>query len=226
MEVKKNPDADTDNVGTRLGFVGIGLLVALSVVLISFELKSGILPLPLLAQYADDMDEEVVEEIMSQTPPPPPPPPPPPVVVQDVEVVEDDKEEDDISLEVNEDTVIVIDIPDEEPEIEIDAIADIVEEKAEYPGGQSALLAWLNKNIEYPEIAAESNIQGRVFVQFVVEKDGSISDVKTIGKVPHKALGKEAVKKVKRIPGKWTPGKNNGKAVRSYFKLPVMFRLK
>ena len=77
MEVKKNPDADTDNVGTRLGFVGIGLLVALSVVLISFELKSGILPLPLLAQYADDMDEEVVEEIMSQTPPPATPPPPP-----------------------------------------------------------------------------------------------------------------------------------------------------
>ena len=147
----------------------------------------------------------------------------PATLIPKVEVCE---EEDDISLEVNEDTVIVIDIPDEEPEIEIDAIADIVEEKAEYPGGQSALLAWLNKNIEYPEIAAESNIQGRVFVQFVVEKDGSISDVKTIGKVPHKALGKEAVKKVKRIPGKWTPGKNNGKAVRSYFKLPVMFRLK
>ena len=108
----------------------------------------------------------------------------------------------------------------------VEPIADVVEEKAEYPGGQSALLAWLNKNIEYPEIAAQSNIQGRVFVQIVVEKDGSISDVKTIGKVPHKTLGKEAVKKVKRIPGKWTPGKNNGKAVRSYFKLPVMFRLK
>jgi protein TonB len=142
-----------------------------------------------------------------------------------VEIVEDDKEEDDISLDQNEDTVIVQDVW-EEPEIEIDAIADIVEQKAEYPGGQSALLSWLNKNIEYPEIAAESNIQGRVFVQFVVEKNGTISDVKTIGKVPHKALGKEAVKKVKRIPGKWAPGKNNGKAVRSYFKLPVMFRLK
>ena len=221
MELKKNPDADTNNIGTRAGYVGIGLLIALAVVLISFELKSGILPLPVLAEFDDGgMEDEVVEEIMVNTPPPPPP-----VVVQDVEIVEDDKEEDDISLEQNEDTVIVQDVW-EEPEIEIDAIADIVEQKAEYPGGQSALLSWLNKNIEYPEIAAESNIQGRVFVQFVVEKNGTISDVKTIGKVPHKALGKEAVKKVKRIPGKWAPGKNNGKAVRSYFKLPVMFRLK
>ena len=87
-------------------------------------------------------------------------------------------------------------------------------------------LAWLNKNIAYPEIAAESNIQGRVFVQFIVELDGSISDVKTIGSVPHKSLGKEAVIKVKRIPGKWAPAKKNGQPVRSYFKLPVMFRLK
>ncbi|MBL4703445.1 MAG: energy transducer TonB, partial [Flavobacteriales bacterium] len=68
-------------------------------------------------------------------------------------------------------------------------------EKAEYPGGQKALLQWLNENIEYPGIAAESNIQGKVFIQFMVNIDGTISDVKTVGKVPHKSLGKEGVKK-------------------------------
>jgi len=107
----------------------------------------------------------------------------------------------------------------------VDTIASLPTQKAEYPGGQVALMKWLNSNIEYPELPAELGIQGRVFIQFVVERNGTISDVKTIGKIPHSHLAREAISKVKKIPGKWKPGEDNGRIVRSYFKLPVMFRL-
>ena len=114
----------------------------------------------------------------------------------------------------------------EGPFIEIDTnIVTIVEKPCTYPGGQSALMSWLQKNISYPEQAAAIHARGRVFVQFVVEVDGTISNVKTIGIVPHQSLGREAVRKVRKIPGKWTPGETNGKPVRSYFKLPIMFSI-
>ena len=98
-----------------------------------------------------------------------------------------------------------------------------VEQQAEFPGGQAALMKWLGNNIRYPESAQANGVQGRVIVKFVVEKDGSIGAT-TIVKGVDKDLDKEALRVVKKMP-KWQPGKNNGSPVRSYFTLPVTFKL-
>lgn len=104
-----------------------------------------------------------------------------------------------------------------------DQIFQAVEQPAEFPGGQSALMKWLSSNIRYPESAQQNGVSGRVVVKFVVEKDGSISGA-TIVKGVDKDLDQEALRVVKRMP-KWQAGKNNGQAVRSYFTLPVTFKL-
>lgn len=98
-----------------------------------------------------------------------------------------------------------------------------VEQQAEFPGGQGALMKFLSNNIRYPESAQQNDIQGRVIVKFVVEKDGSIGNV-TVVKGVDRDLDREAIRVVKKMP-RWQPGKNNGVAVRSYFNLPVIFRL-
>ena len=98
-----------------------------------------------------------------------------------------------------------------------------VEQPAEFPGGAAAMMKWLSNNIRYPESAQQNGISGRVVVKFVVEKDGSIGNP-TIVKGVDRDLDQEALRVVKRMP-KWQPGKNNGQPVRSYFNLPVTFRL-
>ena len=98
-----------------------------------------------------------------------------------------------------------------------------VEQPAEFPGGQAALMKWLSQNIRYPEAAQQNDIQGRVVVKFVVEKDGSVKNAEIVRGVD-KDLDREALRVVNKMP-KWQPGKNNGVAVRSYFNLPVTFKL-
>ena len=104
-----------------------------------------------------------------------------------------------------------------------DMVFDVVEVMPQYPGGQIAMLKYIMENMKYPKQAMKEGIQGRVAVSFIVEKDGSISDVKPILSV-HPLLNKEAVRVVKSMP-KWTPGKQNGKPVRVRFNLPIMFKL-
>lgn len=104
-----------------------------------------------------------------------------------------------------------------------DMVFDVVEVMPQFPGGQIAMLQYIMKNIKYPEQVMKEGIQGRVAVSFIVEKDGSISDVKPILSV-HPLLNKEAVRVVESMP-KWTPGKQNGKPVRVRFNVPVMFKL-
>lgn len=111
----------------------------------------------------------------------------------------------------------------EEKKPEPEKIFTAVEQQASFPGGQAALMKWLNSNLRYPERAQQNDIQGRVTVQFVVNADGSIEQV-TVLKGVDKDLDNEAIRVVKRMP-KWQPGKNNGVAVRSYFRLPVTFKL-
>lgn len=113
--------------------------------------------------------------------------------------------------------------PKPEPKPEPEKIFEAVEQQAQFPGGAGALNSWLSKNLRYPELAQQNNIEGRVIVQFVVEKDGSISHP-VIARGVDKELDKEAIRVVKRMP-KWQPGKNNGIAVRSKFTLPVVFKL-
>lgn len=115
-----------------------------------------------------------------------------------------------------------------EPEPEVvkpkeEQIFVAVEQPASFPGGPAAMNKFLSNNIRYPEAAQQNDIQGRVIVKFVVEKDGSIAQV-SIAKGVDKDLDREAIRVVKKMP-KWQPGKNNGVPVRSYFNLPVTFRL-
>lgn len=102
-------------------------------------------------------------------------------------------------------------------------VFDVVEEQPSFPGGQGALMAWLRDNIKYPVVAAENAIQGRVIVQFVVGKNGSISNVKVVKSVDP-SLDKEAVRVVSSMPN-WTPGKQNGTSVNVRYTLPVTFKL-
>ena len=111
----------------------------------------------------------------------------------------------------------------EPPKVEETKVFDVVEEMPQFPGGQAALLEYLAKNIKYPVVAEENGIQGRVIVTFVVERDGSITDVKVVKSVDP-SLDKEASRVVKSMP-KWQPGKQNGSAVRVKYTVPVTFRL-
>lgn len=102
-------------------------------------------------------------------------------------------------------------------------VFDIVEQLPLFPGGPAALMKYLSENTKYPVVAQENGVQGRVTVQFVVEKDGSISDVHVLRGVDP-SLDKEAVRVVKSMP-RWTPGKQNGITVRVNYRVPVLFRL-
>ena len=104
-----------------------------------------------------------------------------------------------------------------------DRIYEMVEENAQFPGGEEACLKWLSEHIKYPSIAQEKGVQGRVILNFVVNRDGSIVDVKTL-RSPDESLSKEAERVVKMMP-KWKPARQGNKTVRSRFNLPVMFRL-
>ena len=102
-------------------------------------------------------------------------------------------------------------------------VVDVVEQMPSFPGGPSALMQYLSSNIKYPVVAEENGVQGRVVCTFVVEKDGSITDVRVVKSVDP-SLDKEAVRVVKSMP-KWIPGKQNGSAVRVKYTVPVTFRL-
>ena len=102
-------------------------------------------------------------------------------------------------------------------------VFDVVEVMPSFPGGQAALLQYLNSHVKYPVVAQENGIQGRVTISFVVERDGSITDVKVARSVDP-SLDKEAARVVSSMP-RWTPGKQNGSAVRVKFNVPVVFRL-
>ena len=185
-----------------------------------------------------DMNKPPVEP--PPTPPPPPPPPAPltrmvfraPVVSFDSSEVTDLQTQDDLSARGN---VAVADIDDskliipDKKEVVIEQPADdkiqlFVEEKPEFPGGDAELMRYLKENIKYPEEAKQIGITGKVMIQFVVEKDGSISNIKIIHPIGA-GCDEEAVRVVESMP-KWIPGKMGGKPVRVQFSLPVKFTLK
>ena len=112
--------------------------------------------------------------------------------------------------------------PAPKPEVS-NKVFDVVEEMPSFPGGQAALMSFLSSNIKYPVVAQENGVQGRVIVGFVVERDGSITDVKVMRSVDP-SLDREAQRVVKAMP-RWKPGKQNGSAVRVKYTVPVVFRL-
>lgn len=106
---------------------------------------------------------------------------------------------------------------------EDDEVYVVAEELPEFPGGHAALIAYIQKNINYPADAAKNGIQGRVWVSFIVEKDGSLSDIEII-RSPDSSFSKEAIRVLSSMP-KWKPGKQNGKIVRVKWSMPVTFKL-
>ncbi len=136
-------------------------------------------------------------------------------------VVNQEGSDDADKFKAVQEAVIVKEPEPEKPKEEEIFVA--VEQQAEFPGGMPALMKWLSNNIRYPEAAQQNDVQGRVIVKFVVEKDGSVSQAQIVKGVD-KDLDKEALRVVNKMP-KWQAGKNNGVAVRSYFTLPVNFRL-
>ncbi len=228
MELKKNPKADLEK---RRGlYLEIGLVVALVAALVAFNVKSYD------REVKDAIERDAVqeeEEIIIQTDvqePPPPPPPEQPEVTTVLEVVADDKEitnELQVSAEVTDETQNIQITPvvvEEEEEVVEEQIFTVVENDPEFPGGMEALYKYLAQNIKYPQLARDNNITGRVYVTFVVEKDGSIANPKVLRDIGG-GCGQEAIRVVKSMP-KWTPGKQRGKAVRVQFNLPVNFSLK
>ncbi len=203
----------------------MGLMISLGVVLVAFEWVQYEGEVGSLGELNLELDEEEMIPITQQQPPPPPPPPPQTTII---EIVEDDEEiEEELEIEDTEDTddeIEFIDIPEEvaeEPQI-----FTIVEENPEFPGGEVELFKYLGKNTKYPAIAKDAGIQGIVYVQFVVMEDGSINpNMITILRGVHPALDNEAIRVVKKMP-KWKPGRQRGKPVRVYYKLPFRFTLK
>ena len=224
MEVKKNPEADIDKKKPVLNM--IGYVVALGFVLILFELTST----EVTAKMGDKKDiakveDEMIMEMPNSTPPPPPPPPPPPVLLTNVEVTKDEtKVNEDVVVVNNEDNekVEIVEIVKKE-EIVVEEIFDVVEEQPEYPGGLQELYGFVSKNFNYPDMAKAANVQGKVYVSFVVDKDGTIDDVKVLRGLGS-GLDEEAVRVVKMMP-KWKAGKQRGKEVKVRYNLPIVCKL-
>jgi periplasmic protein TonB len=223
MEVKKSPKADLED--KRVLFTQIGLVIALALVFLAFEYRSYDRRVSdMIQRVAEDVPEEIIP-ITEQKVTPPPPPPPQQVTV--LEIVEDDVEVEDIDIDVDvdQDTKIEVYVPParDDEEISETEIFTVVESMPEFPGGAAKMMEFIAKNIKYPPMARESGIQGRVFVNFVVEPDGKVSNVKVLRGIGG-GCDEEAIRVVETMP-KWTPGRQRGKAVRVSFNLPVRFTL-
>ncbi len=224
MESKKSPKADLE--GKKIIFTQLGLIIALAAILLAFEWKSYDKTVEGFGErVVEDIPEEIIP-ITEQKVKPPPPPPPKKVVV--INVVEDDVEvEEDliIDAEADEETEMeeFIPIEVEEEVVEEAPIFTVVESMPEFKGGMQQLYTYLGNNIKYPVMAKESGIQGKVYVTFVVEKDGSITDVKVLRGIGG-GCDEEAVRVVKLMP-KWKPGIQAGKPVKRGLVIPIKFRL-
>ena len=226
MEIKKSPKADLES--KKSTFVLIGLVVTLFVIWRVFEYKSYDKQIVDDLQRTVEVIEEEMVEITKQEQPKPQPPAPKPQVTQ-IEVVDNEEEiEDEIEIdaEVSQDEVIeeyFAPAEIEEEEIVEAEIFKVVEVMPEFPGGAAKMMEYIQKNMKYPMMARESDIQGRVFVNFVVEPDGSISNVAVLRGIGG-GCDEEAVRVVQSMP-KWNPGKQRGTAVRCAFTVPIIFKL-
>ena len=225
MEEKKSPKANLEN--KKVMFTQIGLIISLLIAWMAFEHKSYDKREidPSLLRQTEVVEEEMVE-ITKQEEPKPQPVEVPKQTTQ-LEIVEDDVEVEDIEINAEVDQAEVIEeyvpVEVEEEEVVEQEIFQIVEEMPAYPGGDQKLMEFIAKGIKYPQIARETGIQGRVFVGFVVEPDGSVSNVKLLRGIGG-GCDEEAMRVVKSMP-KWKPGKQRGKAVRVSYMLPVNFKL-
>ena len=229
MEVKKSPKADlskTVNLFREVGFV-----VVLGIVLLAFEWQSKEKKESIFDQQESVIIEEEIIPITQEEQTPPPEMPKIPVLSDAIDIVDDNIQVDDAVFSFEDDATLGVEIMDyietvEEEEVEEEAIPfALVENKPTFQGGDANTFSkWVNSRLEYPEIAKENGIQGRVTLQFTVNTDGSVSDVKVLRGVDS-SLDKEAVRVVSSSP-KWKPGMQRDKPVRVTYTFPVIFQLR
>ena len=228
MEIKKTPKADLEN--KKSTWLLVGYVIVLAFMFIAFEWTKRDIKIDTSQAITDLVFEEEIIPITEQpeqaAPPPPPAAPP---IAETLTIVEDDADVEETTIATSEETnqaveIKYVPVAVEEEEPEEQTIFEVVEQMPEFPnGGMAGLMQYLSKNIKYPTIAQENGTQGRVTVQFVVNRDGSIVDAKVLrGVDPY--LDKEAIRVISSMP-KWKPGMQRGKAVRVNYTVPVMFRL-
>ncbi len=224
MEAKKSPKADLES--KRRIFLQIGIALALGAALVAFEWKTYERPEVDLGILEIDFIEEEDIPITRQEQPPPPPPPEP---SQELIIVDDDVElEEEFTIDIDADAFQEVQeftpiIFEEEEEVEEDVIFTVVEDQPEFPGGEEARQRFLSENLRYPQMAREAGIQGTVFVTFVVETDGSVTDVRILRGIGG-GCDEEAIRVVGMMP-RWEPGRQRGQPVRVQFNMPIRFRL-
>jgi len=228
METKKSNRADLE---TKKGiFLQVGLVIALGLSLAAFEwktpVKEFIVPVTSWESVPEDLfiKNTIIEDQK---------PAPKPVVAPMIKIVDNNTtitEDLTINNEISPEdiqpeyvTTFQVQLEDEKP-VEEETPFIIVEHMPEFPGGISAMHEFLAKNIEFPKAAAETGIQGTVYLYFIVEKDGSISSIKTLRGIGG-GCNQEAERVISKMP-KWTPGSQRGKPVRVSFNIPVVFDLK
>ena len=227
MEIKKSERADLERgKGTSLL---IGFVIALGVMFVALEWTQR--EVEDNSELYTVKDVSLNEEMIPITLPEKKTVPPPPAAVtkaEIIEIVEDDADIEEDIMASTEDNTEWVDIDDYdvvtvEPEPEEEEIFMVVEDQPEFPGGTAALLDYLRKNIKYPAICRENNIQGRVLVTFIVNKDGAIVEPEVVKSV-NPSLDKEALRVISTMPN-WKPGSQRGKPVRVKYTVPVNFRL-
>ena len=230
MEVKKSPEADLEQY--RATWLLVGLVVALSVLFVAFEWTGRTEEADWEALLPDLVFEEEYEVPLVEQPQVVPPPPPvapvaPPEVIVPVEEEADADELPPVDGEGTSDAVVPTApaaAEKEESRPATDKGLVLVDELPEFPdGGQAGLMRYLTRHIRYPAFAQQRRLQGNVVCQFIVNEDGSISDVSVLQGV-HPALDNEALRVLRSMP-RWKPGRLRGKPVRVCCSLPVVFRL-
>jgi len=233
MQPKKNPKADLNKDSNLYFVIGLTLVLGVTWGAIEYKTYEKVFDLAALDMLEDD-DEDIPITEQLKTPPPPPPPPPAPEVI---EVVEDEEEVEETvieSTETDQDEIIIEEIEVEEEFDDIDVPFAVIEDVPIFPGCESVAKSQrracfqeqmnkhIRRNFRYPDIAQEMGIQGRVYVNFIIAKDGSITNIRMRG--PDKNLENEAQRIISRLP-QMTPGKQRGRAVRVPFSIPITFRL-
>ena len=230
MEIKKSEKASMDN--KRFLFTEIGMVIALLIVWGAFSYTSREKKVATLEADQTVVEVEDMVPITEETPPPPEAAPKIPILSDQIDIVDDNIKVDDSMFQNIEDSNEGFEIMDyiesapEEETIEEEAIPfQLVEEKPSFNGGDANEFSkWVNSRLVYPEIAKENGVQGRVTLQFTVNADGSVSNVKVLRGVDS-SLDKEAVRVVSRSP-KWKPGKQRDRAVKVTYTFPVIFQLR
>ena len=231
MEIKKSPKANLEN--KKLLFTEIGLIIALGVVYFAFDWSTAEKQISVFEETAEVVEAEEMVPITQETPPPPPTAAPKiPVLSDQIDIVDDEVQVDDnMFMNLEDDASMGVEIMDyvetvEEEVVEEEAIPfQFVEEKPSFMGGDAnAFSKWVNERLVYPEIAKENGVSGRVTLQFTVNTDGTVSNIKVLRGVDP-SLDKEAVRVVSMSP-KWTPGKQRDRAVKVTYTFPVIFQLR